>query len=92
MKKEEKIVFDTLDKELTRLENESIIQVEMIKKMARTIEQLCKSSNIMLNFSLQLNNINKEYKDIFNIDNIIEYYKKEAEEEVKKIDYRNKQN
>ena len=68
MNKEEKIVFDTLDRELSRLEKENIIQDMIIRNMAEKIEWLCKSNEIFLDFV---------HKEDFNIDDIIEYFKKQ---------------
>lgn len=67
MNKKEKIVFETLDKEVARLEKENLIQDMMIRNMAERIEWLCKSNSILLD---------KEHGEDFNIDDIIEYFKK----------------
>lgn len=74
MKKEEKIVFDTLDRELSRLEKENIIQDMIIRNMAERIEWLCKSNEIFLDF---------EHKEDFNIDDVIEYFRKTVVKEEK---------
>lgn len=67
MNKKEKIVFETLDKEVTRLEKENLMQDMMIRNMAERIEWLCKSNGILLD---------REHGEDFNIDDIIEYFKK----------------
>lgn len=67
MNKKEKIVFETLDKEVARLEKENLMQDMMIRNMAERIEWLCKSNDILLD---------KEHGEDFNIDDIIEYFKK----------------
>lgn len=74
MKKEEKIVFDTLDRELSRLEKENIIQDMIIRNMAEKIEWLCKSNGIFLDF---------EHKEDFNVDDVIEYFRKTVVKEEK---------
>lgn len=67
MNKKEKIVFETLDKEVARLEKENLMQDMIIRNMAERIEWLCKSNGILLD---------KEHGEDFNIDDIIEYFKK----------------
>lgn len=74
MKKEEKIVFDTLDRELSRLEKENIIQDMIIRNMAEKIEWLCKSNGIFLDFV---------HKEDFNVDDVIEYFRKTVVKEEK---------